>query len=120
METLRIYDEMDLVGHVRRVGPLMQKALARFADHPLVGDVRGVGLIAGIDIVADKKTRKLHDPARKVPAMLDRNAKKNGLILRFIGNRIAFSPPLIISADEIGAMATRLGRTLDETLAELA
>jgi 4-aminobutyrate---pyruvate transaminase len=120
METLRIYDEMDLVGHVRRVGPLMQKALARFADHALVGDVRGVGLIAGIDIVADKKTRTPHDAARKVPAMLDRNAKKNGLILRFIGNRIAFSPPMIITEDEIDGMAMRLGRTLDDTLAELA
>jgi 4-aminobutyrate--pyruvate transaminase len=48
----RIYEEMDLVGHVRRVGAHMQSALRALAGHPLVGDVRGVGLLAGLDIVA--------------------------------------------------------------------
>ena len=47
METLRIYEEIDMIGHVQRVGPYMQQALRRFADHPLVGEVRGVGLLCG-------------------------------------------------------------------------
>jgi 4-aminobutyrate--pyruvate transaminase len=119
-ETLRIYEETDIVGHVRRVGPHLQKALARFADHPLVGDVRGVGLIAGNDIVVDKKTRAIHDPALKVTAMLDRNFKKHGLILRTIGNRVAFSPPLIISESEVDELASRFGKALDDTAATLA
>ncbi|HXQ68010.1 MAG TPA: aminotransferase [Alphaproteobacteria bacterium] len=119
-ETLRIYDEMDLVGHVKRVGPVMQKALSRFADHPLVGDVRGIGLIAGIDIVADKKARTPHEAALKVPAIFERNAKKHSLILRFIRNRVAFSPPLIITEDEIGELVRRFGRALDDTQAELS
>src|SRR6201999_4493443 len=56
METLRIYDEMDMIGHIRSVGPYMQEALGNLMDHPLVGDVRGVGLLTGIELVADKET----------------------------------------------------------------
>ena len=120
METLRIYEEMDMVGHVQRVGPYMQQALARFADHPLVGEVRGVGLLTGIEMVQDKATRRLFDPGRKVGATVDRHARANGLITRFIGDRIAFSPPLIVSEAEIDDIAARLGRALDEAWAEIS
>jgi 4-aminobutyrate--pyruvate transaminase len=113
METLRIYEEMDMVGHVQRVGAYMQQVLSRFADHPLVGEVRGVGLLTGIEMVQDKATRRLFDPARKVGATVDRHARANGLITRFIGDRIAFSPPLIITEAEIDDVAARLGRALD-------
>ena len=65
METLRIYEEMDMIGHVQRVGPYMQQVLAKFADHPLVGDVRGVGLLTGMEMMADKATRTPFDPARE-------------------------------------------------------
>ncbi len=120
METLRIYEEMDMVGHVQRVGPYMQQALARFADHPLVGEVRGVGLLTGIEMVQDKATRRLFDPGRKVGATVDRHARANGLITRFIGDRIAFSPPLIVSEAEIDDIAARLGRALDEAWSEIS
>jgi 4-aminobutyrate--pyruvate transaminase len=119
METLRIYDEMDMIGHVRRVGPYLQAAIGRFADHNLVGEVRGVGLMTGIEMVEDKATRKQFDPARKVGAIVDRHARAAGLITRFVGDRIAFSPPLIITEEEIDQIAFRLGRALDAAWAEL-
>ncbi|MBN8872563.1 MAG: aminotransferase class III-fold pyridoxal phosphate-dependent enzyme [Rhodospirillales bacterium] len=119
METLRIYEEMDMIGHVQRVGPYLQAAMARFADHPLVGEVRGVGLLTGIEMVQDKASRKLFDPARKVGALVDAHARKHGLITRFIGDRIAFSPPLIITEAEVDEVAVRVGRALDDTWAEL-
>jgi 4-aminobutyrate--pyruvate transaminase len=119
METLRIYDEMDMIGHVQRVGPHLQAAIGRFADHPLVGEVRGVGLLVGIEMVADKATRAQFDPARKIGATVDRHARANGLITRFVGDRIAFSPPLIITEAEIDEVATRLGKALDATWAEI-
>ena len=119
METLRIYDEMDMIGHVQQVGPYMQEALGRLIDHPLVGEVRGVGMIVGIELVADKATRALFDPKRKVGAMVDKYAREHGLICRLIGDRVAFSPPLIITESEVDRVAERLRRALDDTLAEI-
>jgi 4-aminobutyrate--pyruvate transaminase len=119
LEVQKIYEEMDVVRHVREVGARMQQGLARIAEHPLVGDARGVGLVGGIDIVADKKTRAMHDPARDVPAIIGRNMKKHGLILRQIGNRIALSPPLIITEAQVEEMLARLGRALDDTAGEV-
>lgn len=119
METLRIYDEMDMIGHVQRVGPYLQAAIGKFVDHPLVGEVRGVGLMTGIEMVADKTTRAQFKPAQKVGAAVDRHTRANGLITRFVGDRIAFSPPLIVTEEEIDQIAARLGKALDATWAEL-
>ena len=119
METLRIYDEIDMIGHVQRVGPYMQETLARLIDHPLVGEVRGIGMIVGIELVADKATRTLFDPARKVGAMVDKYAREHGLIARLIGDRVAFSPPLIVTEAEIDQIAARLTLALDATWAEI-
>ena len=58
LETLKIYEERDIVGHVRAVSPIFLEGLAALQDHPLVGDARGVGLIAGVELVADKTTRE--------------------------------------------------------------
>lgn len=119
LETLRIYQEMDMLGHVQRVGPHLQAALRKLADHFLVGEVRGVGMLCGIELVADKATRKQFDPARKVGPTVDRHARANGLITRFVGDRIAFSPPLIVTEEEIDQIAARITTALDLTWAEL-
>ena len=119
LETLKIYEEMDIVGHVRRVEPVFLGKLKALEAHPLVGDVRGCGLLAGLEIVQDKATRAAHPAALGVPARLEANARKHGLIARFIGNRIAFSPPLIITEAEVEEMVHRLALALDDTDAEL-
>ena len=119
LETLRIYDEMEMVPHVQRVGAYMQKVLGRFADHPLIGDVRGVGLLTGMEMMADKATRTPFTPPGKAGAIADKHARANGLITRFVGDRIAFSPPLIITEAEVDELAARLQKTLDATWAEL-
>ncbi len=119
LETLRIYDEMDMVPHVQRVGAYMQKVLGRFASHPIIGDVRGVGLMVGMEMMADKATRMPFNPAGRAGAAADRHARANGLITRFVGDRIAFSPPLIITEPEVDELASRLQKTLDATWAEL-
>jgi 4-aminobutyrate--pyruvate transaminase len=115
METLRIYEEIDMLGHVREVGPYLQQAAKGLADHPLVGDVRGVGMIAALEMVANKETRAPFDPALKVGATAQTYAQEHGLIARFIGDRIAFSPPLIITEAEIDEVMLRLRRALDDT-----
>jgi 4-aminobutyrate--pyruvate transaminase len=119
MEVLRIYDEIDMLGHVQEVGPYLQQTAAGLADHPLVGDVRGVGMIAALEMVADKDSRAPFDPALKVGAIADKYAREHGLIARFIGDRIAFSPPLVICEAEIDVIMARVRRALDDTWNEL-
>ncbi|HVY17946.1 MAG TPA: aminotransferase [Rhodopila sp.] len=119
METLRIYEETDIIGHIRTVGPYMQKQLGSLLEHPLVGDVRGVGLLTGIELVADKATRKSFDPAIGLGAKVDKHAREHGLITRFVGDRIAFSPPLIITEAEIDAAVSRIRAALDDAYAEV-
>lgn len=119
LETLRIYEETDMLGHVRRIAPYMEAKLARFSAHPLVGDVRGVGFLWGMELVEDKERRKPFDSSRKVGALVQRHAREEGLIARFIGDRIAFSPPLIIGEQEVDEIVNRLGRALDRAWPEV-
>ncbi|MGH7069276.1 MAG: aspartate aminotransferase family protein [Acetobacteraceae bacterium] len=121
VETLKIYDETNIVDHTRVVGQHMQKELRRrFAGHELVGEVRGVGLIAAVELVADKASRKNFDPSAKVGARLSKLCEQHGLIGRaMINDSMAFSPPLIITEAEVNAMLDRFGQALDELTVEL-
>ena len=117
LETLKIYEERDLLSHVNKVAPRMQAGLRRFQDHPLVGEVRGVGLIGAIELVADKAAKTPFDPKAGVGGFLSKRAQAHGLIIRPLVDTIAFCPPLIINEDEIDLMFERLGSALDDTLA---
>ena len=115
----QLMQERDIVGHVRRVSPALQNGLRAFSDHPLVGNVRGVGLMAALELVAEKETKRSFDPAFKVKEFIRQRAQDHGLIIRsaLSGDSVAFSPPLIISAEEIDELVARLGRALDDTAA---
>jgi 4-aminobutyrate---pyruvate transaminase len=116
LKTLEIYQRRDIVGHVRHVAPLFLSRLKQLEEHPLVGEARGVGLIAGIELVADKKTKARFDPARQVNQVATNFAEDNGLIVRPLPtDRLALCPPLIISEAEINELFDRLTRALDAT-----
>jgi 4-aminobutyrate--pyruvate transaminase len=118
LETLKIYDERDIVGEVRRVGPRMQAGIRSYADHPLIGEARGIGLIGAVELVRDKATRQSFEPKAGVAAYLVRRAQHHGAILRNMpGDIVAFSPPLIISEAEIDEMLGCFGKALDDTWA---
>ncbi|MGI4945932.1 MAG: aminotransferase class III-fold pyridoxal phosphate-dependent enzyme, partial [Janthinobacterium lividum] len=116
VEALKIYDEINLVDHVRTVGPYMQSELRRrFAGHELVGEVRGVGLIAAVELVEDKEARRNFDPKRKMAARLTKLCEAHGVIARGLpGDSLAFSPPLIITEAEVTEMLDRVSAALDE------
>jgi len=120
LETLKIYEERDIVGHVQRVAPRLQDGLRRFADHPLVGEVRGVGLIGALELVADKATKAPFDPAGKVGLYAVERSQAHGALVRNLMDTVAFSPPLVISEAEIDALLDRVGKALDETAAWVA
>jgi 4-aminobutyrate--pyruvate transaminase len=117
LETLKIYEERDIIGHVKRVMVHMQAGLRKFADHPLVGEVRGVGLIGAIELVADKKTRAPFDAKLGVGPYLAKQAQEHGVILRALADAIGFCPPLIITEAEIDIMLQRFAKALDDTYA---
>lgn len=120
LETLKIYDEMDVAAHVRNLEAPFLGGLNRLLEHPLVGEVRGRGLLAGVALMRNAETRTPFDTQLKVGPLCARYAEANGLIVRAIGDTIAFCPPLIISEDEIAEMLRRFGKALDETAATLA
>lgn len=118
-ETLKIYEERDLLGHVRSVAPTMQSGLRQYADHDLVGEVRGVGLIGGIELMADKQARRPFDPNLKIGAHAQLRCREHGVLVRAIGDTLAVCPPLIIEESELNAICEALGKALDETLAHV-
>ncbi len=120
LENLAIIEERGLVENVAVVGPRLQAALRKFADHPLVGEVRGVGLIAAVELVADKKTKAKFDPVGKVALYLFERAQEHGVILRAIQDHIAFCPPLIVTPEQIDQIVERFGAALNETEAWVA
>ena len=117
LKTIEIYQRRDLVGHVRHVAPLFQKRLKALAEHPLVGEAVGVGLIGAVELVAGKKTKQSFEGSRQAAATLCGFAQEEGLIVRpLLGDRIAFCPPLVITEAEIGELFDRFERALKKSL----
>jgi 4-aminobutyrate--pyruvate transaminase len=116
LETLAIYEERDILGHVRRLAPYFQKVIRRLAAHPLVGEVRGVGLLAGVELVADRVSRAAFEPGLGFGGRVQRLAEQHGLIVRAMGDTIALCPPLIISIEEVDEISRRLTRALDDAV----
>jgi L-2,4-diaminobutyrate transaminase len=123
MANLDIVLGEDLVGNAARVGPYMQERLrAALGQHPLVGDVRGVGLIAGVELVADQAARQLFAPALKVGARVAQRCMEDGLIVRALpgGHVIALSPPLCITRSQVDRVVEGLDRAIRAVGDELA
>lgn len=115
LETLKIYEERDIVGHVRAVMPRFQARLRALGDHPLVGEARGRGLIGTLELVGDKATREPFDPARGVAPYAGRRAQAHGVITRALGDTVNLCPPLIITEPQIDDLFDGIARALDDT-----
>ena len=116
LKTIEIYERIRIVEHVRRVAPIFQLRLKALADHPLVGEARGVGLIGGLELVKDKRARQSFDPKLGVGATAARFAEEEGVLCRAIGgDNLALCPPLIIDGAEVNALFDCVARALDRT-----
>jgi len=116
LKAIEIYERDRLAEQAKVKGRLFQRRLDGLADHPLVGEARGMGLIGGIEIVADKGSKRQYEVKRGVAAKCVGFAQAEGLIVRSLsGDRIALCPPLIITEEEIGELFDRLTRALDRT-----
>jgi 4-aminobutyrate--pyruvate transaminase len=114
LETIKIYEDRKILDHVRALSPLFMSELRSFADHPLVGEVRGTGLIGALELVKDKKTHESFDPALAVGPNVIRIGHENGVILRPVVDSICFCPPMICTEADIREMFSRFRKTLAE------
>jgi 4-aminobutyrate--pyruvate transaminase len=119
LETLKVYEEENILGHVQALAPQFQAAIRSFAGRALVGECRGVGLIGAIEIVEDKAAHKSFAADRKVGYRLAALALEEGLIVRAMGDSIGLCPPLIITAAQVTDLFARLGRAFDKLEAEM-
>ena len=110
-------EERDLFSHAAQMGEKLQDRLALLADHPLVGEARGVGLLGALELVADKNTGMSFPFEKGVGAYCMARCEEHGLILRAMGDTMALCPPLIITEDQIDELFSKLERALNETLA---
>jgi adenosylmethionine-8-amino-7-oxononanoate aminotransferase len=116
LKTLEIFERDRLFEKAATAGDYLHQQLKRFEAHPLVGEVRGKGLIAAIELVPNKGTDERF-AGGKVGTFAQKQCQQNGLIVRAVaGNSIALCPPLIITNDQINDIIHALEKALDETL----
>lgn len=118
IEAQKIYDEIDIGGHVRGVMGHFQERMKRFESSDLVGEWRGRGLVGALELVKAPKTR--FEKPGVVGTMFRKFAEQHGLIVRNIVDAISLCPPLIIDPSGIDDLAERLGRALEDTEAWVA
>ena len=123
LANLKLIEDEDMVGNVRTTGAYFQDALrAAFCDHPMVGEVRGEGLLAAIEFVADKDTKTFFDPALKVGAKMAAATLEHGVIARAMphGDMLGFAPPLCITKGEVDEVVGAVSKALDSVYAEVS
>jgi 4-aminobutyrate--pyruvate transaminase len=117
VKTLEIYARDRIFEKAAKRAPLFQARLKALGEHPLVGEARGLGLIGGVELVANKTSKRSFLPQLNVGAEVVRFAEEEGLIVRSVmGDVLTLSPPLVISAVEIEELFDRLTRALNKTL----
>jgi adenosylmethionine-8-amino-7-oxononanoate aminotransferase len=119
LKNIEIMERTGLLEHVRTVAPHFQARLGNLKSHPIVGDVRGLGLVGCVDCRLTKDDTDPWSPKHDIGERLDRHCQRFGLILRPILNMCVFSPPLIITEAEIDRMFDIMEKGLDATLDEM-
>lgn len=120
LANLQIIQRERLVERVREdTGPWLAKRWAELTDHPLVGEVRNLGLFGALELVRSKQPRQWFEPRGKVGERCRDNAILNGLVMRATRDTMIIAPPLVITRAEIDELVDKARRTLDMTLAGL-
>ena len=116
LKNIEILQNEGLVASATTKGELLRAKLNEaLGDSPLVGEIRGVGLIGAIELTADKRTRKSFTKKGRVGTICRDFCIENGLIMRAVGDTMVFSPPLTISEGEIDLMVRLAKKSIDQT-----
>ena len=107
-----------IIENVRdQTAPYLQKRWKELAEHPLVGEVRGLGFLGAMELVADKASGKQFEPGAGVGGICRDLSAKAGLVMRAVGDTMIISPPLIMTHEQIDELVTLAHQALDQTLA---
>jgi 4-aminobutyrate--pyruvate transaminase len=116
IKTLEIYKRDKIFETAAARAPQFQKRLMALGDHPLIGEARGMGMVGGLELSADKRSKTPFDPKKLVGAQVVKYAQDEGLIVRPIGDTISICPPLVIKEAEIDELFDKLEVALNKTL----
>jgi putrescine aminotransferase len=120
LRNLQIIEEEHLVERVAKNGPHLQRRLQELRSHEIVGDVRGLGLIAGVEFVRDRGSKQLFDPSLGVARRVWIAALERGAIFRPLGGDVvATSPPFVITIEEIDKLVDALDAAIDTVSKQL-
>lgn len=115
LRNLELMEEQDLFAHAHKMGVILQQRLQQFVGHPIVGEVRGKGLIAALELVRRPQPRQPFAPSAGVGAYCSNACHEAGLVLRNLGDSIAICPPLIINEPQLDELVSKLAVALDKT-----
>jgi 4-aminobutyrate--pyruvate transaminase len=115
IEAMKVYRDTDITARVREKAPQFQDGLRALLASPIVGEVRGLGLIAAVELVKDKATKESFPAAVAVASYFAERAHAHGLVVRPLGEAVALCPPLVITPPEIDEMLARFTRALRDT-----
>lgn len=116
LATLGIFERNDVPGHVERLSDAMARGLRDLSGHENVGDVRQKGLMAGIELVADRATKERFAPERKIGQQVSRKAREKGVIIRPLGDVIVLLPPLSSTVEEVRSLVGAAAWAIDAVL----
>jgi len=114
--TLSIFGREDVLARVSRLGGTMERELAELSGHRNVGEIRRRGLMAGIEIVADRATRERFPPGEKIGQRVIRKVRERDVILRPLGDVIVLMPPLSSTEEEIRSLVRSAAWAIDAVL----
>ncbi len=120
LATLSIFESEPVIERVAALARTMARELSALRNLPHIGDIRQKGLMAGIEIVADKKTKEPYPPEKKIGQRVVRKVREKGVILRPLGDIIVFMPPLSSTDDEIEHLIRSAAWAMDAVLKEEA
>ncbi len=121
LKNLELLQRQRIVQRVKkRIGPYFQRRVKEvFSNHPLIGEVRGIGMLAAMELVEDKAGRRMFAPQRNAGIICRDHCFNNGLIMRAIRDTMVLAPPLVITEDEVELLLKRAKLCIDLTAHDL-
>jgi adenosylmethionine-8-amino-7-oxononanoate aminotransferase len=116
LRNLQVFDDERLVEQAESRGRYLNGGLGRLREMPHVGDVRGLGLMAAVEVVSDRETKRPFDPSLGVGPKLARALRERGVVTRVKGDSVLFAPPLVITEAQIDRIVNATGDAIEEVV----